>query len=151
VSASLQIPAIAQSQPPLFPIANSLPVGTISTPATGDFNGDGQPDLIVSSSTAAGGGQLATLTVLLDQGATSNPTPVITNSLSCTSVTSLAVADMNNDNKLDVALTCSEGFVAILFGNGDGTFQKPAYYSRLFGDNKVWFCDSATVPPNEFD
>jgi hypothetical protein len=129
VSASLQIPAIAQSQPPLFPIANSLPVGTISTPATGDFNGDGQPDLIFSSSTAAGGGQFATLTVLLNQGATSNPTPVITNSLSCTSVTSLAVADMNNDNKLDVALTCSEGFVAILFGNGDGTFQKPAYYS----------------------
>jgi hypothetical protein len=129
VSASLQISAIAQSQPPLFPIANFLPIGAVSTPATGDFNGDGQPDLIFSSSTAAGGGQFATLTVLLNQGATSNPTPVITNSLSCTSVISLAVADMNNDNKLDVALTCPEGFVAILFGNGDGTFQKPAYYS----------------------
>jgi hypothetical protein len=129
VSASLQIPAIAQSQPPLFPIANSLPIGAVSTPATGDFNGDGQPDLIFSSPTAAGGGQFATLTVLINQGATSNPTPVITNSLTCTSVTSLAAADVNNDGKLDVALTCPEGFVAILFGNGDGTFQKPAYYS----------------------
>lgn len=129
LSASLRVPAIAQSQPPLFPIANSLHIGAVSTAATGDFNSDGQPDLIFSSPTAAGGGQFATLTVLLNQGATSNPTPVTTNSLTCTSVTSLAVADMNNDNKLDVALTCSEGFVAILFGNGDGTFQKPAYYS----------------------
>jgi hypothetical protein len=129
LSALLPVAAIAQSQPHLFPIANFLPIGAVSTPATGDFNSDGQPDLIFSSPTAAGGGQFATLTVLLNQGATSNPTPVITNSLSCTSVTSLAVADMNNDNKLDVVLTCPEGFVAILFGNGDGTFQKPAYYS----------------------
>jgi hypothetical protein len=72
LSASLRVPAIAQSQPPLFPIVNSLPGGAaISTPATGDFNGDGQPDLIFSSPTAAGGGQFATLTVLLNQGATS--------------------------------------------------------------------------------
>jgi hypothetical protein len=39
------------------------------------------------------------------------------------------VADMNNDKKLDVALTCTEGFVAILFGKGDGSFQKPSYYA----------------------
>jgi hypothetical protein len=88
LSASLRVPAIAQSQPPLFPIANSLHIGAVSTAATGDFNSDGQPDLIFSSPTAAGGGQFATLTVLLNQGATSNPTPVITNSLTCSSVTS---------------------------------------------------------------
>jgi hypothetical protein len=39
------------------------------------------------------------------------------------------IADMNNDKKPDVALTCSNGFVAILFGNGDGTFQNPSYYA----------------------
>jgi Bacterial Ig-like domain (group 3)/FG-GAP-like repeat len=122
--ALLPAAAIAQIQPPLFPIANFLPIGAVSTPATGDFNGDGQPDLIFSSAT----GQFATLTVLLNQGAAS-PTPIVTSSLTCTSVTSLMVADMNNDKKLDVALTCAEGFVAILFGNGDGTFQKPSYYA----------------------
>jgi hypothetical protein len=121
--------AIAQTQPPLFPVSNTLPIGAVATPAIGDFNGDGQPDLIYSPPpTPTPSQQFATLTVLLNQGA-ANPTPIVTSSLTCTSVTSLMVADMNNDKKLDVALTCTEGFVAILFGNGDGSFQKPSYYA----------------------
>jgi hypothetical protein len=121
--------AIAQTQPPLFPISNTLPIGAVATPAIGDFNGDGQPDLIYSPPPPpTPSQQFVTLTVLLNQGA-ANPTPVVISSLTCTSVTSLMVADMNNDKKLDVALTCTEGFVAILFGNGDGSFQKPSYYA----------------------
>jgi hypothetical protein len=121
--------AIAQTQPPLFPIPSTRPIGAVSTPAIGDFDGDGQPDLIYSPpSTPTPSQQFATLTVLLNQGA-ADPAPVVTSSLTCTSVTSLMVADMNNDRKLDVALTCTGGFVAILFGNGDGSFQKPSYYA----------------------
>jgi len=124
------LPAAAQSQSPLFPIANTLPIGAVSTPAVGDFNGDGQPDLIYSPPPIpTGSHQFTRLTVLLNQGAATNPTPVVTNSLTCTSVTSLMVADMNKDQKQDVVLTCPEGFVAVLLGNGDGTFQKPSYYA----------------------
>ena len=36
---------------------------------------------------------------------------------------------MNKDNKLDLVLTCSNGSVAVLLGNGDGSFQGPAYYA----------------------
>jgi hypothetical protein len=41
----------------------------------------------------------------------------------------LVAADMNKDNRLDVVLTCPNGYVAELIGNGDGSFQSPTYYA----------------------
>ena len=47
----------------------------------------------------------------------------------------VAVADLNGDGKLDVVVVdrggsvcCSNGYVGVLLGNGDGTFAAPVTY-----------------------
>jgi Bacterial Ig-like domain (group 3)/FG-GAP-like repeat len=128
------ISAAAETQQPIFPVDNFAPqAGVLISPlATGDFNGDGQPD-IAYLSVPASGNSTPTLTVLLNQGANNPPIAVTTTSLTGCSFGSyrywLVAADMNKDNRLDVVLTCPNGYVAELIGNGDGSFQSPAYYA----------------------
>lgn len=52
----------------------------------------------------------------------------MTSGLKCTPQT-LVAGDLNKDDKLDLVLTCQEGYVVVLLGNGDGTFQTPSYYA----------------------
>jgi Bacterial Ig-like domain (group 3)/FG-GAP-like repeat/FG-GAP repeat len=117
---ALLVSATASAQTPIFPTTNLSPVVPSASLATGDFNGDGQPDVAFISGAA--------VTIQLSQGATTPAIPVVTNPLSCTPAT-LAAADMNADKKIDLILTCSEGYVVVMFGNGDGTFRTPAYYA----------------------
>jgi hypothetical protein len=129
ISPLLLVAAAAQT-PPIFPTVNfTPPVGVTvgGTIVSGDFNGDGQPDLAYLS--VPGEGTAApTLTVLLNQGANNPSVAVTTNSLTgCPSASQLVAADMNKDNKLDLVLSCPAGYVAVLIGNGDGSFQGPAY------------------------
>jgi hypothetical protein len=134
ISLLLLLAPVAQAQTPVFPTDSFTPqVGVlVSTLATGDFNGDGQPDLAYLS-VPGSGTPPPTLTVLLNQGAAKSPVAVTTNSLTACSPSSapysLAAADMNKDNKLDLVLTCPTGYVVVLIGNGDGSFQSPAYYA----------------------
>src|ERR1700690_4420878 len=104
-----------------------------------DVNGDGNPDVVVANSCAGQTGGTCTgngaVGILLGNGdGTFQPVQVLdTGGLYASSV---AVADVNGDGKLDLVVTnlctaaadCS-GLVAILLGNGDGTFQAAQNYS----------------------
>jgi hypothetical protein len=119
----------ANGQQPLFPVTTFYnPPNSASAFATGDFNGDGQPDIVFATPAVTGTSQFATLTVLLNNGA-SSPTSVVTNSLNCARVPQIVAADINNDKNLDLVISCVEGEIVVLFGNGDGTFQKPTTYT----------------------
>jgi hypothetical protein len=96
--------------------------------AVGDFNGDHKLDLATPSQPTV---QSGVVDVLLGNGDgtfqarrdfTTAPNPY-----------GIAVADFNNDGKIDLAVTSSssgtQSAVGILLGNGDGTFQTPVEYS----------------------
>ena len=105
------------------PTNYSIP-GNVQALAAADLNGDGKLDLVVPS-----GGASAAIYALLGNGDGTFGTPIeYTSNLLSIDGTSITVADFNRDGKPDLALTDTENAsnaVAIIFGNGDGTFQNP--------------------------
>ena len=84
--------------------------------ATGDFNGDGNTDLVTANATAN------TISVLLGNGDGTFRAKV-DYSVGAQPV-SLTVGDFNGDGKTDIAVANqSAKTLSILLGNGDGTFQ----------------------------
>jgi len=104
----------------------SIPVGMgISYGVVGDFNGDGKLDLAIS------GGSSGALSVLLGKGDGTFQAPknyAVGNDLQ-----SIAMADFDGDGKLDLvvidsgAVTAAQS-LALLRGNGDGTFRAPIHF-----------------------
>lgn len=86
--------------------------------ATGDFNGDGRPDLAVS---VMNSNTSDTVEILLGEGAGRFQNPV-SYTLSAYG-SAVSVADFNSDGKLDVAVATITGTLSFFLGNGDGTFQ----------------------------
>ena len=92
---------------------------------TGDFNGDGIPDLAVANNGAN------TITILLGKGdGTFNSAATLS---AGTGPYAVAAGDFNRDGHLDLAVTLSNGNSVVVFlGNGDGTFT-PASSCSLTG------------------
>ncbi|HEY1340219.1 MAG TPA: VCBS repeat-containing protein, partial [Bryobacteraceae bacterium] len=101
--------------------------------ATGDFNGDGRPDLIASNASSDN------LSLLLGNGdgtfrtptSIAAPKPGRAGDVSSVRLDRcLAAADLNHDGRLDVAVVNGESdSILVWFGNGDGSFRQPVVLS----------------------
>lgn len=96
--------------------------------AVADVNGDDKLDFVVAN---AGG----SVSILLGNGDGTFETPV-TYSTGGNLPDYLVIADVNGDDRLDLVVAndcgssalCASGTVAVLLGNGDGTFQTAVTY-----------------------
>ncbi len=100
--------------------------------ATGDFNGDGIPDLAVAN--YGDGKNPSTVTVLLGHGDGTFTATAVSPAVGI-DPTYIAVGDFNGDGKADLVVSNSgvevagvwpNGTVTVLLGNGDGTFTPAA-------------------------
>src|SRR5690554_6299334 len=95
--------------------------------AKGDFNNDGNIDIIMGNSTGSPNPTLTRLVYIQNNGGRSFSAPVEIESGS--SVVDVVAVDIDNDGSLDVVLVSSNlEKLFVIKGNGDGTFQKPVGY-----------------------
>jgi hypothetical protein len=111
----------------------SLAVGARAYSAvTGDFNGNGVPDLAIAGSNG--------VSIFLGKGDGTFETP----KTSATGVAprAIAVGDLNGDNVQDLAVANSgSNTVSVLLGNGDGTFRTPVSYGTGRAPSSVQIAD----------
>jgi uncharacterized repeat protein (TIGR01451 family) len=107
---------------------------------TADFNGDGKMDLAVAG--AANQAAAGAVSILLGNGDGSFKPAV--NYFPGSGTYDVAVGDLNGDGKPDLVVTLfAPGLnsIAVLLGNGDGTFQSPVSYPAGVGPISVRVAD----------
>lgn len=113
---------------------------------TADFNGDGNLDLAVFGADPSF--QSWSVSVLLGNGDGSFQSPLFYSQnvapVSNPNIQIMTVADFNNDHKPDLAIGgLADSTIAVLLGNGDGSFSAPTY---LYSGG-----DAATVLSADFN
>src|SRR6516162_4540243 len=117
--------------------AVNYPVGSYPHAlVTGDFNGDGRPDLAVANQSSN------TVSILLgNANGTFQPALNFATGIGPHSV---AVGDFNGDGKLDI-VTANTSDLSVLLGNGNGTFQTPINFT-LPGEFPPGYTGTTPVP-----
>ena len=129
----LHVESLEDRRTPSFSPAVNYPAYNPQAVATADFNNDGKLDLATT--------YFSNVSVRLGNGAGGfGPAQEFaTGYMWPEEISSIAVADFNNDTKLDIAAFHGSG-VSILMGNGDGTFQSAvnqllgSFYEVAVGD-----------------
>jgi hypothetical protein len=139
--------ASGASQLSLYVGQNSIPIQNGNTYATGlplgnqvcsgEFNGDGKVDFVVTSSnTPSTTGNPNTLVVMFGDGQgglVAGPQTRVGSALG-----ECASQDINGDNKNDVVVaSAGDHNVYVLFGNDNGTFQSPVAYVTFAGATPI--------------
>lgn len=117
-----------------FTFASAAPAGYSPWEITsGDFNGDGKLDIVVAAQVYT---SEVPISILLGNGDGTFQAPSSFDA--GMGLEGLTAGDFNGDGKLDVAVAASysgayPGFISVLLGNGDGTFQKHTSISVMDG------------------
>lgn len=98
--------------------------------ASGDLNGDGIADLVTANS-------VASVSVLLGLGGGNFSGPLVISTGFYADTWGVAVADLNQDGKLDIVGVGDDTFdglnqLIVLLGKGDGTFASPGLYNPTY-------------------
>ncbi|HLJ47454.1 MAG TPA: FG-GAP-like repeat-containing protein, partial [Bryobacteraceae bacterium] len=108
-----------------LPVKTTSASSSLTSLVTADFNGDGKPDIAAADGTSGG------VLIFLGKGdGTFFPPASILLGSNVTAL-SLSSGDLNGDSKIDLiasfkpANTTQPGGLAVLLGNGNGTFQSP--------------------------